>query len=162
MHSFCSIIKTVYEPSAQGTVPLRFENRTIIFKNSSTINTVEGTTVKSCWTDSLMPKTIPVKPFHNTALKKEYLADPPTLQETLKANKEMESNKACGFDGIPAEIYKQVAKQLFQIILQQWWWYCTPAYKLGRSSTHILLNKLTFHTEEILFEYQCDFRPLSR
>ena len=61
---------------------------------------------------------IPQRPIH------EDLDRPPTVQETLKAVKQLSSGKAAGSDGLPAEIFKhggdQVAMELTQLFIAIW------------------------------------------
>ncbi|XP_059585102.1 uncharacterized protein LOC132250946 [Alligator mississippiensis] len=115
------------------------------------------------------------------------LGSPPTNGELKWAIQQMKTNKACGPDGIPTEVYHvggfQLTSPLYQLILHLW----IPRdlknativtiYKKGDKSDcrnyrgifllsiagkilpHILLNHLRPITEEILPETHCGFQP---
>ena len=102
---FFSALKTVYGPSRSGSTPLLSSDGSTLIKD------LEG--LRNRWAEHFStllnrPSTVSASALDELPQQPilEELDQPPSLAEIEKAIKQMNSDRASGKDGIPAEIYK--------------------------------------------------------
>ncbi|BHF78356.1 hypothetical protein SprV_0602146900 [Sparganum proliferum] len=118
-----SAIKAVYGPPTKGIAP-------ILSADGNTLLT-EKTQILHRWTKHFRGVLNRLSAISNTAIARlpqvETNVDldlPPSLQETIRAVKQLSSEKAPGSDAIPAEVYKHGGPQLMDhltALFQEMW-----------------------------------------
>jgi len=123
MEAFFAAVKKVYGTPKSGSIPLLSKDSSTLLKDVNSIN--------ARWSDhfsELLNKQTVVDHSVFDELRQlpthDHMADPPTMEELIKAINQIKNHKAAGADGIPAEVYKVRNKtlrdKLFALICRIW------------------------------------------
>lgn len=140
---FFAGLKDVYGPSSNAMAPVRSADGTLLTEKSDIIQR---------WSEHFSqllnrPSQIDQQAISNMPQRPELapLDDPPTLEETKKAIKQLQAGKAPGPDGIPPEIFKEggeaIATKLTELMQQFWEEGSVPQDFKDANIIHLYKNK---------------------
>ncbi|XP_050344603.1 uncharacterized protein LOC126769729 [Nymphalis io] len=121
---FFEAIHAIYGPRLRKTAPIYSKDRQhrVTDKNSVLKRWAEH------FNDVLYPTTLSANLSYVNSLEdfpvSEYLDNPPTFEEFVKAVKRLKNSKSPGMDQLPAEVYKysgkHIVSRLYHLILNVW------------------------------------------
>jgi len=111
MEAFFAAVKKVYSPPKSGPVPLLSKDTSTLLKDVNSMN--------ARWREHFSELLNRHRGVDHSVFDelcqlptREHMADPPTMEELIKAINQMKNHKAAGADGIPAEVCKVGNKTL--------------------------------------------------
>ncbi|KYO30378.1 hypothetical protein Y1Q_0015800 [Alligator mississippiensis] len=125
-HDMCNFFratKTIYRPCSIGYKALQSQNDSWLLKDEDSIRLCwkEHFKLFFNWESTISEETLQAVQQCRVV---DFFGDPPTIRHLKWAIQQMKTNKACGPDGIPAEVYHAdgfwLTSQLHQIVLYLW------------------------------------------
>uniref|UniRef100_H3B2X3 Reverse transcriptase domain-containing protein n=1 Tax=Latimeria chalumnae TaxID=7897 RepID=H3B2X3_LATCH len=145
MKRFYEALRTVYGPQSSGTTPLMSADGSTLLNDKTQIldRWVDHfKNLLNCDSSIEEDEVIDQLPKCQT---KEFLAEEPTLPETIKAIKLLSSGKAPGSKVIPAEVYKvggiHLAQSLTELFRLMWRKETIPQAYKDASIIHLFKHK---------------------